>query len=51
MILFASLSKNLSNGKKKKTHNKKIFLKLLNMKKTLEYGKDFRTLQGGAMLG
>lgn len=36
---------------KKKKHNKKIFLKLLNIKKTLEYGKDFRTLQGGAMLG
>lgn len=32
-------------------NNKKIFLKLLNMKKTFEYVKDFRTLQGGAMLG
>ena len=31
--------------------NKKIFLKLLNMKKTLEYVKDLRTLQGRTMLG
>lgn len=48
---FICQSKQKSLKWKKKRKNKKIFLKLLNMKKTLEYVKDLRTLQVGTMLG
>ena len=47
---FICQSKQKSLKWKRKRKNKKIFLKLLNMKKTLEYVKDLRTLQGRTML-